>query len=69
MYPIQMERLLLELSAEMKHKLDDKAKELGVNRTALLRLMINAALHYGVEFKGKEAHTFGSKKEGEKDAK
>ena len=49
-----MERLLLELSTEMKHKLDDKAKELGVNRTALLRLMINAALRYDVNFGGNE---------------
>ena len=47
-----MERLLLELSTEMKQRLDDKARRLGVNRTALLRLMINAALSYDVEFKG-----------------
>lgn len=45
-----MESILLALSPETKQRLDDKAKELGLNRTALLRLMVNAGLRYGVSF-------------------
>lgn len=56
---IEMERVLLELTTEMKKKVDVKAKELGVSRTALLRLMINAALRYGVEFGNKEGEKNG----------